>query len=181
MAEIIVIACIAQNNAIGKDGDIPWRLKEDFQHFQKKTVGYPCVMGDVTYESLPDKVKPLPGRENIVLTFDKNYKAEGTKIFYSWEDAMEYLKDKEKVFICGGASIYKLGLKTADTLELTRIHKDIDGDTFFPEINFDEWELIKKKDSEGINKLTGENLKFSFMTYKRKKCIKNQRFFDLLK
>lgn len=169
MAEIIVIAAVAQNNAIGKDGDIPWRLSEDFQHFQNKTMGHPCVMGDKTYESLPDNAKPLPGRENIVLTFDKEYNPEGTKVFFSWEDAMEYLKDKKKVYICGGASIYKLGLKVADTLELTRIHKDIEGDTFFPEINFDEWELIKQEDGEGVNKRNDEVLKFSFLTYKRKK------------
>lgn len=169
MAEIIVIAAVAQNNVIGKDGDIPWRLKEDFQHFQEKTMGHPCVMGDKTFESLPDNAKPLPGRENIVLTFDKNYNPPGTKIFFSWEDAMEYIKDKEKAYICGGASIYKLGLKIADTLELTRINKDIEGDTFFPEINFDEWELINQEDSEGVNKRTGETLKFSFLTYKRKK------------
>ena len=169
MAEIIVIAAVAQNNVIGKDGDIPWRLKEDFQHFQDKTMGHPCVMGDKTYESLPDNAKPLPGRENVVLTFDKNYNPEGAKIFFSWEEAIEYLKDKEKVYICGGASIYKLGLKVADTLELTRIKKDIEGDTFFPEINFDEWELVKQEDSEGVKKRTGETLKFSFLTYKRKK------------
>jgi len=93
-------------------------------------------MGDKTYESLPDNAKPLPGRENIILTFNKEYHPDGTKVFFSWEDAIEYLKDKEKVYICGGASIYKLGLKVADTLELTRIDKDYNGDTFFPEINF---------------------------------------------
>ena len=90
--EIIVISAVAQNNAIGKDGDIPWRLSEDFQHFQDQTMGHPCIMGDLTYESLPDNAKPLPGRENIVLTFNKDYKAEGTKIFFSWEEALEYLK-----------------------------------------------------------------------------------------
>ncbi len=169
MAEIIVIAALAENNVIGKDGDIPWRLKEDFQHFQDLTMGHPCVMGDKTFESLPDNAKPLPGRENIVLTFDKEYHPEGTKVFFSWEDAMEYLQDKEKAYICGGASIYKLGLKQADTLELTRIHKEIEGDTIFPEIDFDKWELVKQEDSEGENKNTGETLKFSFLTYKRKK------------
>ena len=164
MTEIIVIAAIAKNNVIGKDGDIPWRIKEDFQHFKDLTMGHPCIMGDKTYDSLPDNSKPLPGRENIVLTFDKNYHPEGAKIFYSFEDALEYCKDKEKAFITGGASIYKLGLKVADTLELTRIHKDFEGDTYFPEINFDEWELIKKED-----KLDEKHGEFSFLTYVRKK------------
>ena len=168
MAELIVIACVAQNNVIGKSGDIPWRIKEDFSHFQKKTMGHPCVMGDKTYDSLPESARPLPGRENIVLTFDKNYNPPGAKVFFSWDEAMDYLKDKEKVFICGGASIYKLGMRFADTLELTRIHKDIDGDILFPEVNLDEWELKEKKDSQGINTRTGEMLSFSFLTYKRK-------------
>lgn len=168
MTEIIVIAAVAQNRVIGKDGDIPWRIKEDFQHFRDKTSGHPCIMGDKTYESLPDNAKPLPGRENIVLTFDKNYHPEGAKVFFSWEDAIEYCRDKEKAYICGGASIYRLGLQVADTLELTRIHKDIDGDVFFPEINFDDWELINTEDKEGKNTRTGEILKFSFQTFRRK-------------
>ena len=169
MAEIIVIAAVAENNAIGKDGDIPWRIKEDFQHFQDKTMGHPCVMGDKTFESLPDNAKPLPGRENVVLTFDKEYHPEGTTIFHSWEEAMEYLKDKEKAYICGGASIYKLGLKEADTLELTRIHQEFEADTFFPEINFDEWELVNEEKGEGKNARTEEMLQFTFQTFKRKK------------
>ena len=164
MAEIIVIVAVAQNGVIGKDGDIPWRIKEDFQHFKDLTMGHPCIMGDKTYESLPENAKPLPGRENIVLTFDKNYHPEGTTIFHSFEEAIEYCKDKEKVFITGGASIYKLGLKAADILELTRIHKDFEGDVFFPEINFDEWELIKKED-----KTDEKHGAFSFLTYVRKK------------
>ena len=92
MTEIIVIVAIAQNNAIGKDNDIPWHIKEDFEHFKEATMGYPCIMGDKTYESLPDFAKPLPGRENIVLTFDKEYKPEGTTIFYDFNEAIDYVK-----------------------------------------------------------------------------------------
>ena len=159
---------VAQNSTIGKDGDIPWRLSEDFQYFQEKTMGFPCVMGDKTFESLPDNARPLPGRENIILSLDPEYKAEGTTIFNSLDDANEYMKAKEKVFICGGASIYKIYLPFADTLMLTRIHKDIEGDTFFPDVNFDEWEIVNEEKGEGVNKNNGELLKFSFLTYKRK-------------
>ena len=171
MTEIIVIVAVAQNGAIGKDGDIPWRIKEDFQHFKDKTMGHPCIMGDKTYESLPDNAKPLPGRENIVLTFDKDYKPEGTTIFYDFNEAIEYVKKKgvEKAFIIGGATIYKLGMKVEDTFELTRIYKDYESYVFFPEINFDEWELTNQEDQEGIDKNSGETVKFSFLTYKRKK------------
>ena len=172
MSEIIIIAALAENDMIGKKGKIPWNIKEEFQHFKDLTMGHTCVMGDITYESLP--VKPLPGRENIVLTFDKDYNPPGTKIFFSWEDAIKYCKEKnkEKIFICGGASIYKLGLKIADTLELTRIHKNYEGDTSFPEINFDEWELIKKEEKEAKNMEDNKNVKFSFLRYKRKKVHK---------
>ncbi len=169
MTEIIVIAAVAENNVIGKDGEIPWYIKEDFQHFKEQTNGHACVMGDKTYESLPENAKPLSNRENIVLTFDKEYNPEGTKVFFSWEDAMEYCKDKEKVYICGGASIYKLGLQVADTLKLTRVHKNFEGDVFFPEINFEEWELVEKEEKEGKDMNNNENVKFSFLTYKRKK------------
>jgi len=157
--EIIVIVAVADNNAIGYKGDIPWRIKEDFQHFQKLTMGHPCVMGDVTYMSLPENARPLPGRENVVLTFNREFKAPRTTIFFSWEDAMEYLKDKEKVFICGGASIYKLGLKFADTFELTRVHQSPEADTFFPEVDWKEWNLVKEEKHKG----------YSFLTYKRVK------------
>lgn len=162
--ELIIISALAKNNVIGKNGKIPWYIKEDFEHFKNITMGYPCIMGDKTYESLPSNSKPLPGRENIVLTFNKDYKPEGTKVFYSFEEALDYCKDKDKVFICGGASIYKLGLSVADKLELTRIHKDFEGDVFFPEINFNEWELIKREDKEDL-----KHGQFSFLTYARKK------------
>lgn len=169
--EIIIISAVAKNNVIGKKGDIPWRLKEDFKRFKEITTGYPCIMGDKTYESLPPNARPLPGRENIVLTFDKNYNPPGTTVFYSFDDAINYCKEKnyQKVFLCGGASIYKIGLPVADKLELTRIHRDIDGDVFFPQVNFSEWNLVKQEDKEDLT--VG---KYSFITYVRKN--KNDKF-----
>ncbi len=169
MAEIIVIAAVAKNNAIGRNGEIPWHIKEDFQHFQELTMGNPCVMGEKTYESLPENARPLPGRENIILSFKEDYNPEGTVVFNSWEKAMDYLKDKSKVYICGGASIYKLGLQHADTLELTRIQQEFDADTFFPEIDFSQWELVKSEEGQGINKRDKKMVSFTFETYRRKK------------
>ena len=92
-------------------------------------------------------------------------------IFYDFDEAIRYVKEKEytKAFITGGATIYKLGLKLADTFELTRIYKDYEGDTFFPEVNPDEWELKDKEDSESTEKNSGEKVKFSFITYGRKR------------
>lgn len=168
MPEIIIIAAMAENNAIGKDKDIPWHIREDFRHFQKLTLGHTCLMGDVTYETLPKKSRPLPGRENIVLTFDKSYAPLGATVFFSWEEAMEHLKDRDKIFLCGGASIYKLGLEKADSLELTKIHKSFEADTFFPEIDYTQWNLVKQEEGRGENIKTGEMLSFSFLQYRKK-------------
>ncbi|MBN1898870.1 MAG: dihydrofolate reductase [Spirochaetes bacterium] len=162
MSEIIIIAAIAKNNVIGRGSEIPWHISEDFKHFKELTMNHPVIMGDKTYESLT--VKPLPGRENIVLTFDKNYHPAGAIIKYSFQEALDHCRDKKKVFIIGGASVYKHGLEVADILELTRIHRDFDGDVFFPEINFDEWELVKK-----VDKKDNTYGPYSFLTYKRKK------------
>ncbi len=170
MTEIIVIVAIAQNGAIGKNNDIPWHIKEDFQHFKEKTDGFPCIMGDKTYDSLPDNFRPLPGRENIVCTLDKDYKAEGAKIFHDFNEAIEYVKKKnvEKAFVIGGATIYKLGMGVADIFELTRIYHDYDGDAFYPEIELDKWEMINKEDHEGMDVKNKIKVKFSFITYRGK-------------
>ena len=171
MTEIIIIAAIAKNNTIGKDNDIPWRLTEDFQHFKNTTMGHPCIMGDRTYKSLPKIARPLPGRENIILTFQKDYKPEGTTVFNSFEEAIEYCNKQNysKAFITGGASIYKIGLKIADTLILTEIQENYEGDVFFPEINKDNWEIITKTNHKGFDKKNNKEVEFSFITYKKKK------------
>src|SRR3989338_3458604 len=101
MTEIVVIVAVAQNGAIGKNNDIPWHIKEDFLHFKEKTKGYPVIMGDKTYDSLPDNSRPLPGRENVVCTLIPDYKAKGATIFHDFNEAIEYVKKKkvEKAFI----------------------------------------------------------------------------------
>ena len=171
MTDIIVIVAVAQNGAIGKDNDIPWHIKEDFLHFKEKTMGCPCIMGDKTYDSLPDFARPLPGRENIVCTLDKEYKAEGATIFHDFNEAISYVKEKnvEKAFIIGGATIYRLGMKVADIFELTRIYHDYDADTYYPSIDFEQWEEIGKEDHSGMDVKNKINVKFSFITYRRKK------------
>ena len=171
MTSIVVIVAIAQNGAIGKNNEIPWHIKEDFLHFKEKTNGFPCIMGDKTYDSLPASSRPLPGRENIVCTLIKNYKAEGAVIFHDFNDAIKYVKKKgvKKAFIIGGATIYKLGMEVADIFELTRIYHDYDADTFYPKIDFNKWEMINKEDHEGKDIKNKINVKFSFITYRRKK------------
>ena len=171
MTKIVVIVAIAQNDVIGRKNDIPWRLSEDFIRFKNLTMGFPCIMGDVTYESLPEKSRPLPGRENVILTFDQNYHPAGTKVFFSFDDAIQYVRnqDVEKSFIIGGASVYKQGMEVADEFELTRIHHDIEGDITYPEINWDRWDLVNREDKQGLDKISGQSLSFSYLTYHRKR------------
>lgn len=173
MTQITVIVAIAQNGVIGRKNDIPWRLSKDFMRFKKLTMGFPCIMGDLTYESLPASSRPLPGRENVILTFDKTYHPQGTTVFYSFDDAIDYVRQKqvEKAFIIGGASVYKQGMAVADVFELTRIHHDIDGDIRYPEISWDEWELVKQVDTKDLDKISGQTLSFSYLTYHRKGSI----------
>lgn len=166
MTEIILIAAVAQNGVIGNRGKIPWEIKDDLKHFRELTMGHPCIMGSKTYESLPKK--PLPGRENIVLSHDPDYKAPQAVVKNSLEEALKYCEGKKKIFICGGASVYKAGIDIADRLEITRVHKEYEGDVYFPEFDENEWKLIKREDK-------GE---FSFLTYVRKKKNKQLNSFS---
>lgn len=170
--EIAIISAIAKNGIIGNKSTIPWHIKEDFQRFKRLTSGYPCIMGDVTYESLPDKSRPLPGRENIILTLDKNYapkeRSASISISHDFSLAIEYIESiSDKAFIIGGATIYKLGLKYANVLELTRIHESFDGDTYFPIVNYNEWKLVSRENLSGLNIVDGKILQYSNERYER--------------
>ena len=153
--EIIIIVAASENRVIGVDNTLPWHIKEDLQRFKSLTRGYPIIMGRKTYDSLPKK--PLPYRENIVITRNPSLQ-EGDKVCHSLEEALEHCSDKEKVFICGGATIYKAAMGAADTIEMTLVHQTIEGDTFFPEMDMSQWEIAEEQD----------NPEFSFITYRRR-------------
>ena len=147
MKEIIIIAAIAQNGVIGYQGKIPWHYAEDFKHFKELTIGNTIIMGRNTWESLPKK--PLPERENIIVTRNKNYVATGALIAGSLNEAITK-SSKEKICLIGGNSIYQEGLTIAHTLELTKIRNAYKGDTYFPEINNNVWKIIKEEKKEGF-------------------------------
>jgi glycine hydroxymethyltransferase len=149
MSEIIIISAIAKNGVIGKGSEIPWHIPEDFKHFKELTQGHAVIMGSTTYESLP--IKPLPNRFNVVLNFDKNYTAPGAQVKTSFSDALEACKHYNKIFIIGGASIYSLGLKVADKLELTQLKENHEGDVYFPEIDYSKWKLVKSEEKKDYN------------------------------
>jgi dihydrofolate reductase len=168
MTQIIIIAAVADNGVIGAKNDIPWRISEDFKRFKRLTLGHPCIMGDATYESLPSR--PLPGRENIVLTLNRDYRPPGVTLFHDFDEAIAYVRGKgeEKAFITGGATIYRLALKVADILDLTRVHREFAGDVRFPEIDSNEWERFFEETHEGIDGKSQQPLRFTHETYRRR-------------
>lgn len=161
--KISIIAAVAQNGVIGNKGKIPWHITEDFRHFKELTMGHAIIMGQKTYLSIG---KPLPGRTNIILTMDKDFKADGCICVYSPKEAVQKAKEiKEKeAFIIGGGQVYRTFLPLADKLYLTRIEKEFKGDTFFPEITEKEWRVSKREKGHSAE----ENLDYEFLTLVKK-------------
>jgi dihydrofolate reductase len=152
--DIIIIAAMSENRVIGRNNALPWSLKADMEHFKKLTLGWPCIMGRKTWESLPKR--PLPGRPNIVISRSLSG-VTGAKVFPSLKDAVGHCTEYEKVFICGGASVYAEALGIADRIELTVIHNQYEGDAFFPEIDNSGWKITNTEDFDG----------FSFISYSK--------------
>lgn len=159
---IILIAAVAENNALGKDNKIIWHLPDDFKRFKQLTTGHHIVMGRKTFESFP---KPLPNRTHVVISRQKDYQPEGCVIVKNLEEAMSVCPKNEDIFIIGGAQIYELALPICDKLELTRVHKNFDADAFFPEINFLDWDLIASEHHPVDDKHAFD---FTYETYQKK-------------
>ena len=143
----IIISAVAGNRVIGRsNGEMPWHSKEEFQHFKQTTLGFPIIMGRKTFDALG---KPLKGRLNIILTLnsERRYDFDDTKIFNSLENAYSFCEHNnyDKVFIIGGAQIYKKAMLTADEMLISIMNFDADGDVLFPKINDDEW-IIESRD-----------------------------------
>lgn len=142
---VSIIVAKADNDVIGKDNELIWYMPADLKHFKNTTMGHYIIMGRKTFES---QKKPLPGRTSIVITRNKDYKAEGCIIVYSLSDALKIAEEnkQEEVFILGGAEIYKIALPYTDKIYLTEIKSTFEGDTYFPHFELDEWEEIKREE-----------------------------------
>lgn len=145
---IIIIAAISRNGVIGKaNGEMPWHVKEEFQHFKKTTLGFAVIMGRKTFETLG---KPLKERENIIVTRNLNFKSEfeNVKIVGSLNDSLTYCEAKnyEKAFIIGGGQIYTQAMQFADEMILSFMKFDADGEVRFPEIKNEIWNLVSTED-----------------------------------
>ncbi|MDR0230468.1 MAG: dihydrofolate reductase [Flavobacteriaceae bacterium] len=160
---LTLIAAVAENNAIGKNNDLLWHLPDDFKHFKTLTTNHYIIMGRKTFESFP---KPLPNRIHLIISRQKNYQVpEGCLVFESLEEAVNYSKEQEEVYVIGGGEIYKQALPLASKIELTRVHCTLEADTFFPVIDEGEW-LVEK---ESFHPVDDKHLySFTFQTFVRK-------------
>ena len=160
--EIALIAAVADNRVIGRDGEMPWHLPADLKHFKKTTTGHPVIMGRLTYESIAADIGgPLPDRTNIVLSRSDPGLPEEVIIVDSIQKAVDAARaaasDTETVYVIGGATVYEQFLSQADQLVLTEIHESYAGDTRFPEWDPEEWTERERADHDG----------FSFVEYER--------------
>jgi dihydrofolate reductase len=151
----------ARNNVIGKDGDLPWHLPEDLAHFKKTTMGQPVVMGRLTWESIPEKFRPLPGRSNVVVSRQNNYPAKGASVVNSLEAAMALFTADQVVWLIGGAQLYAQGLPLASQVVVTEIDADFAGDAYAPVLNND-WQEVQRS-----SHLSAQGLNYSLVTWVR--------------
>ena len=159
----IIMAARAKNNVIGKDNDLVWHLPADLKFFKQTTKGHTLIMGRKTFESLG---KPLPNRTTIIITRNINYTADGCIVVNSLENAIIAAREDENPFILGGGEIYKQALDYADALDLTLVHHSFDeADTFFPAIDFTQWQETYREDFKADEK---HNYDYSFVNYKKK-------------
>jgi len=159
---ISIIAAVSKNNVIGAGGALPWKISDDLLRFKALTMGKPVVMGRLTWESIG---RPLPGRQNIVITRQADFSADGCDVTGSPTAALNAAGDAKEIMIIGGSQIYDLFLPKAGRLYLTRVQTEIDGDAFFPSISEADWELV---DFESYDASDSNEFAFDFRTYERK-------------
>lgn len=149
--KVTLVLAMAENGVIGRDGGLPWRLSTDMKRFKADTMGKPIVMGRKTWDSFPRK--PLPGRLNIVVTRDGNFRAEGAEVVHSLEDAIALADARgrcmagvDEICIVGGAQIYEQALPLADRLQVTHVLAEVEGDVRFPPIDPAVWQCVRRED-----------------------------------
>lgn len=157
-----LIAAVARDGGIGRRNELLWREREDQQHFRRVTMGSPVVMGRKTWESLPPRFRPLPGRRNVVLTRDAAWQADGAERAASLADALALLADAPKVFVIGGAQVYAAALPRADELVLTEVDAVFDADVFFPDWPRGAFEAVSSE-----SHMTQDGTPYRFVTYRR--------------
>ena len=158
MPRLVGVVAMAANGVIGRDGGLPWRLPDDLKRFKAITMGKPLLMGRRTFESLG---RPLPGRENVVLTRDKAWSADGVRVVHSLDEALAAAAGAEELMVIGGAEIYALAWPRLDRLELTEVHADVEGDTRLDAFDPGDWRELARERHPADER---HALDFSFVT-----------------
>jgi dihydrofolate reductase len=156
---IFLVVAVAANRIIGANGQLPWNLPQDLQHFKRLTMGHPVIMGRRTWESLKG---PLPGRENIVVTRTPGYEAAGAAVATSLESALALCAGEPVAFVIGGSQLFAESLPIADGLVITEIHKDFNGDTWFPAYDRSRW-----RESRREAHAAADGTRFDFVLYEK--------------
>ncbi|HSM29272.1 MAG TPA: type 3 dihydrofolate reductase [Woeseiaceae bacterium] len=146
---ISLVVAASKNNVIGRDRGLPWHLPDDLRHFKRLTVGKPVIMGRRTFESIG---RPLPDRRNIVMTRDANYAADGCDVVTSVEEALDAAQGAGEVMVIGGGQVYRDFLPHADRVYLTRVQADVEGDTYFRDIDRIRWRLVSSEHHDADEK-----------------------------
>jgi dihydrofolate reductase len=170
MTDLVLIAAVARNGVIGRDNDLPFRLPTDLKHFKALTLGHPVLMGRATFESIG---RPLPGRPNIIVSGDSDFRAEGCEVYHDLDTAVDRGKmladglGKSALFVIGGGQIYMQTIDEADRLEITHVALDADGATRFPTIDPSQW---SKTVEENVPAGPKDEADMVFTTYRRKEA-----------
>ena len=158
MPEIVLIAAVAKNGVIGKDNTLIWSIPEDMARFKTLTSGHTVIMGRKTWESLPERFRPLPNRRNIVVSRQINYAAPGADVAHSLENALGLASTATIAFVIGGEQIYRAALPLANRMEITEVEQAPEGDAWFPELDAQQW----------TRTVIGQGHGYTFLTYSRR-------------
>ncbi|MGH3109464.1 MAG: dihydrofolate reductase [Gaiellaceae bacterium] len=161
--KVSLVAAVARGGVIGAAGGLPWRIPEDMRRFSELTTGHPVVMGRRTWDSLPGRFRPLPGRRNIVVTRDAEWVGEGAERAGSLDDAFSLLDDEADVFVIGGGELYAQAIARADELLLTEVDEEHEGDTHFP-----TWDRAAFAETSRAEHVSATGVRFAFVTYVRR-------------
>ncbi len=161
---VSLIVAVSSKGIIGREGGLPWHLPADLKHFKSTTMGHHLIIGRRTWEEVG---KPLPGRTMVVVTRSRHFAPEGAEVVRSVEQALEIAAEDAEPFIGGGSQIYRIALARdlVDRIYLTRIHAEVEGDTFFPDFDLDEWELASEEHHHADEK---NEFNYSFLVYERR-------------
>lgn len=163
---ISLVAALARNRVIGRDGALPWHLPEDLRHFKALTLGHPVVMGRRTWESIG---RPLPGRRNVVITRQDGYAATGAEVFRDLDSALQALAGAAEVFVIGGGEVYAAALPLADRLHLTELHAEVPGDALFPRFDPDDWVQASREPHAAHG-----GMRYDFVVYDRRRPARDE-------